>query len=300
MTEEQTQMDMDASGDAPVEEVETQPVVDGKGRGHYLDPAATTMTGTLPCGYIDLDSGDLYTSFVVREISGREEDLLVGKGAPLQRFNQVIANCLVSIGPITSRSRMREVVLDLPEADREAILITLRRASLGDIFDMRVVCPNPKCKEQMDKKLDLGSLELIKMENPKERHLETDLPSGRVVSWHVMTGHDGEWMEAQDKKSREERPLTLSALARIDSINGVKLDREKGFRKAMDMIGALPSRDRDEFRWVVEEHEGDIDTDIELDCPYCRHEWWGTLPIGSMDFFFRSARRSRLKRRSST
>ena len=56
-------------------------------------------------------------------------------------------------------------------------------------------------------------------------------------------------------------------------------------------VKALSLRERGEFRSLVDEHEGGMDTDVQFSCAECKHEWRGELPVISMNFFFPSARR---------
>lgn len=274
-------------------EAEKVTVTDEPGRGHVLDPASPHLSGRLPAGYIDSKTGQLFNTFVVREISGYEEDLLAGKGTPLVRLNQIIANCLVSIGPITDRTLFGRIVLDLPEPDRLALLISLRRASFGDHFDRRIICPNPECREEALQSVNLAELEIKPMQDPMQRSLCSTLSSGTVVRWHVMTGEDSMWMAMQSKKSLEQDSITLSHLARMDAVGEVALNREKNLRQAITTLKAMRARDRQEFRSMVEEYEGDIDTEITYACKKCAHEWKGELQVVSFDFFFPLVRKSR-------
>lgn len=270
-----------------------QTVTEGSGRGHYLDPASPYMAGILPGGYID-GEGQLHRNFVVREMTGNEEDLLVGKGSPLARFNQIIANCMVSLGPIEDRAALRRAVMDLPEADRIAILITLRRASLGDMFEAKINCPNPDCKLESKHFVNLADLDIKPMMHPMDRHMTSTLTTGRVIAWHILTGTDGEWMAAQTKRSLEEDAVTLSYLARIDAIDGVALDRTmKGYKRAVALLKGMSFRERQELRALVDEYEGGIDTEVVFQCEHCKHEWTGDLPVVSFSFFFPSVRPKR-------
>lgn len=283
-----------ADAERVAREAEPRTVTGDGGRGHYLEAAGSHMAGRLPGGYLD-DAGTLHKDFVVREMTGREEDLLVSKGNRMTLLNQVIANCLVSLGGVSDRAEIGRAVQAMPTADRIAVLITLRRASLGDLYQLRLKCPNEDCREEDTYSVDLGALEVRDMEQPTVRAYETTLPSGMVVAWHIMTARDEEWMAAASKKRREADGISLGALARIDAINGERLDREtdRGYAAAMERIKGMAARDRQWFREEAERYEGGVDTDLQFQCKHCEHEWEGHMPVATMGFFFPSARPKR-------
>jgi hypothetical protein len=283
---------------AAVDNPETRTVTGDKGRGHYLDPAGNTMSGRLAGGYLAAPE-KLYKEFVVREMTGAEEDMLIGKGSVLPRINQVITNCLISIGPITDRAVIAQAVQDMPTADREAVLLTLRRLSLGDAYVLPITCPDDDCKKEDKYTIDLGKLEVRDMPNPTVRQYRTKFlkedgktPTGRECLWHIMTGSDEEWMAEISKKRREKDGVSLSFLARIEEIGGVRIDREK-YDDAMPIIKAMPVSERNQIRDLVEEYEGGVDTTIEFECKECKHEWKGVIPVASPAFFFPSVLRRR-------
>lgn len=271
-------------------EAEARTVTGGAGRGHYLDPAGSTMAGVLAGGYKDPATGELHRHFTVREMDGEDEDLLGGKGNAMALINQVIVRCLVSIGPITDRARFAEAVQQMPTADRVAVLITLWRASLGDHYVQKLECPNEDCRKEDRYTTDLSSLVVQPMPRPTERAYRTELPSGRVVQWHIMTGSDEEWMGMASRKQREKDGTTLAFLARVDELDGTRLDREARYADACARLKALPKRDRHMMRQLIVEYEGGVDTDVEYECKHCGHQWRGVIPVGAPSFFFPSVR----------
>jgi hypothetical protein len=285
-----------ATAEAAVAQEELRTVTGDKGRGHFLDPAGSTMSGKLPGGVLVGDK--LYKDFIVREMAGTEEDLLVGKGPVLPRINQVIANCLVSIGAVQGRAEIARAVQEMPTADREAVLLTLRRLSLGDAYVLPMKCPNEDCGEEDRYTIHLDKLEVRDMPNPTERRFRTTFPAtekeaGRECVWHIMTGADEEWMAGVGKKKHANDGVSLSFLARIDELGGVKLDREGNYEGAMKRVKDMPVRERNHLRQLVEEFEGGVDTTIEFQCEKCKHEWKSTIPVATPAFFFPSARRRR-------
>jgi rubrerythrin len=275
-----------------VAEQEARTVTGDKGRGHYLDPAGGTMAGRLPGGYLDAQ-GALHREFVVREMTGAEEDLLAGKGSKMALINQVITNCLVSVGTVQDKAEIARAVQSMPTADRIAVLLTLRRVSLGDSYTLRLKCPNEDCREEDNYTIDLGTLEVHDMASPTERQYRTTFTTGRSCLWHVMTGADEEWMAATSKRRNERDAVTLSFLARIDEIGGEAVNRETRYDAAAALLKTMPVRERHELRELIVQYEGGVDTEMEFECRKCGHVWEGTMPVATAAFFFPSARRRR-------
>jgi hypothetical protein len=258
-----------------------------KTKGHLMDVSAGMLAVELPCGYLD-SSGIVHRDLVVGEMTGYEEDLLAGKGPILPRLNQIIMNCTRRIGGFEDRSQIGAAVNGLTASDRMVAFLAIRRVSLGDFYDVKVQCPNPDCREDMRYALNLADVEIHAMEDPTQRVFEHTLKSGRVVSWHIMSSTDEEWLTTKTKKSKDD-VLTLGIMARVDEINGVPINREKDIVGAMALLKALPTRDRNDIRSLFEKHEGHVDTNVDFSCPSCEHEWKAELNLGQPSFFFPSA-----------
>jgi len=248
------------------------------------DVTASALTVDLPCGYLDPE-GAVHRELVVSEMTGYEEDLLAGKGPVLQRLNQIILNCTKRLGAIDDRKQLAQAVGKLTASDRMVAFLAIRRVSLGDLYEVKVQCPNPDCKEEVRYTLNLADVTIKEMQEPGVRVFEETLASGHVVVWHVMTSDDEEWLNTKGKK--KEDVLTLGLLSRVDKVDGEVIDRTK--REAMAKLKGLPTRDRNEIRALFEKHEGHVDTKVDFACPSCQHEWKEELNLGQPGFFFPSA-----------
>jgi len=261
--------------------VETERFKDG-----YMDAGPGVLSIELPCGHIDEDD-NLYRTIVVKEMTGHEEDILMGKGSILSRLNAIISNCTVRLGSIEDRATISGAVEKMTAADRLAVMIAIRRVSLGDFFDVKVQCPNPKCKAILHPSVDLSEVEIMSMPDPMVRQREDTVSTGTTVKWHVMSAEDEGWLTSMKKGKWDE--LSLAMLTRIESINGEPLDRsKKTVRRAVKILKALSMRDRIEIRSLFEKNEGSVDTDVEFVCPDCEHEWTADMEIGQASFFFPS------------
>jgi len=266
-------------------EAEVEPIKQDATKGHVLDIGPGSIAVELPCGYIDGEA--VHASAVVREMRGHEEDILAGSGPVSARMNAIIGNCLIGVGSISEPSKLRGIVERLMAPDRMALLIAIRRASLGDKFDAHVVCP--LCKGEQHVTLDLKEVETVPMPDRMTREKTSALPSGIEIVWHVLTNDDEEWLTEKRKKKVD--LLTLGLLARIDMVNGDDIDRSQGYRRAVSAVKDLSMRDRTALRAIFEKEEGKVDTNVTFECsnPDCGHEWSGKMDIGQRGFFFPSA-----------
>lgn len=274
--------------DAVVDKTGEDAIVVAPTKGHVMDVASSTLAVELPCGYVDA-AGAVHRELVVAEMSGEEEDLLAGKGPVLQRLNQIILNCTRRLGAVEGRAALSPAISSLTAADRMVAFLALRRVSLGDFYEVKVKCPASECKEDVRYTLNLAEVEIRAMADPTKREFVSPLASKRTVKWHIMTSTDEEWLSERGKK--RENVLSLALLARVDSIDGVALDREKkGYAAALAVVKALPLADRNEIRREFEKYEGHVDTKVEFKCPSCGFEWKDELNIGQPSFFFPSDR----------
>lgn len=256
------------------------------GKSHVMDVGSGKIAGELIAGIIDGD-GKLHDNFICREMTGEEEDLLSGSGPPMARLNKVISNCTESIGSIAARSGIVKAVEDLTSADRMVMLIALRRVSLGDFYDVKVDCTNRDCNNKLNASLDLSKLEIAKMKDPCKRDYEVKLSDGDVLRWHMMTAADEAWL-VKERKRDDEKLLTISMVARVDSVGDYVFDKVKDPIKSMKKMKSFSLSKRREIRKHIYSTENHIDTSVEFECPKCGHEWKEELNVATLGFFFPS------------
>jgi len=231
----------------------------------------------LPCGYLDRD-GNLHTSVTVRELTGEEEEILATRNmSPIKKINRILARCTESIGAVQG-SLVDTVIPDLTQGDRVFLLIAIRRASLGN--DMPVLTKCPGCERESRFIFDLSELEVKPMPDPLVRFYDLELPkSGQKVRMKVLTGR-GE--EAISKASNKGVDIVSTAIfVRIDSLN----DKPATIKD----LKSLSLSDRNFLRESWEDHEGGVDTTLEIECPSCSREYETELDISQQGFFNPSA-----------
>lgn len=252
----------------------------------FLEPKSGTVAGQLAAGVVLND--EIRRDYVVQEMTGVEEDLLAGKGDLMVRLNQVILNCMVSLGGVNEKNVLGGLVRTMTAVDRMILLIAIRRASLGDIYRVKYNCPS--CSSTNNASVDLSALEVTPASSESNEHLLT-LGSGREVKWHTMTGQDEEWLQSQQKRQEKTGRadiMTLAMLTRVDEIDGEKVDRKGNLRGALGVLKALRLSERNELRESFKGSEGAIDTEIEYECASCGHEFAADLDVGQVTFFFPS------------
>jgi hypothetical protein len=269
----------DAEMTVPVAEtIELEPT-----KGHMLDVGPGVIAGELPCGFIDAE-GVRHYEYVAKEMTGHEEDILAGTGPVMPRLNQIITNCLQSFGKLVDRRDIAKAVAQLTAIDRIVILMSIRRASLGDFWSTKIVCP--KCEKQDNFTVNLAKMDIRPMKDPLTRRFESVLSSGKRIEWHIMSADDEEWLTKKVKA--KEDVLTLGLMARVDKVDDESLNRDKDYKGALRILKGLPLRERREIRKETQQHEGSVDTTVEFECKFCGHEWKAEMNVGQADFFFPS------------
>jgi len=231
----------------------------------------------LPCGYLDSE-GNLHTSVVVREMTGEEEEILAARSMQgNKKINMILSRCTQQVGDFNGGS-VERIIPDLTQGDRVYLLIAIRRASLGDEMPFATKCP--ACEQDARFVLDLADLETVKMEDPRKRTYELTLPkTGKKVVMKVLTGR-GE--DAIGKASKRGKDIISTAIfARVETFDGKP--------PTVRDLKMLPLVDRNFLQNSWEDHEGGVDTEVQIDCPGCGNEYDTQLDISQQGFFNPSA-----------
>jgi rubredoxin len=228
----------------------------------------------LPCGYLVEDTNELIREVQLREIKGREEDMLNSSKVPGERkLSALLAGCIERIGSITHKGQIATIVDEMMTGDRVFLLFCLRRVSLGDDLPLREDCP--KCGANNFYVIDTSDLEVKKMKDPYRRTFDAELPSGLTARFRVGIGKD-EIARAKMKVRNKNEQLSAAILMRLELLNGEP--------PTLQAVADLGLRDRQYLRKQFEEVEGGIDLEVDLDCPSCGHEWKKDLDMRP-DFF---------------
>lgn len=252
----------------------------GKGRGNY----------TLPCGYVD-SAGTVHKEIFLKEMTGVEDDILDDNDLVVnERLSKVLAACTEKLGTITDKKIIEAAISDtLPEGgglpltaqDRIAALLFLRRVTLGDIYKFERRCP--RCGEQAkNKALDLRTVEITPVKDPKKRKVQVKLPRSEKVAVLKVLAASGE-QKVSNLKPTQKDLKSFAILARLESLDDRKMT---GTQEDVEIIKNLPQVDRAYLIQVYQLIEGNVDTDVQVTCKnaLCGIEYEFPLDLGQLFF----------------
>jgi hypothetical protein len=124
---------------------------------------------TLPCGILEQD-GTISREAVIREMSGRTQTLFGRKDLrddPVSFFKLIFRDCVASLG---GREHVSDGVFDdLLLADRDFILLELRKLSLGPILHLEGVCQMKECHtKNFTDPVSIDDVEVFDLPDPGE------------------------------------------------------------------------------------------------------------------------------------
>jgi hypothetical protein len=160
---------------------------------------AAGLRAPLPRGVID---GGRIGDAEIRPLTGRDEEFLAagsaagraGLGSMAATVTELLARCVVSLGAAVERPS-EEALRSLSIGDREALLLHVRRATLGDRIDCVATCPDPSCGERLDLTLSVEGLLVEPDPAPLDWYEELFAASsgdGVSVRFRLPTGADQE------------------------------------------------------------------------------------------------------------
>jgi len=214
---------------------------------------------TLPVGF--WTGGERYQDAVVRPLQGRDEAALLKSDAPRRRAEwttTVLHRCLEALGPMQSVSAA--AVQSLPVGDREALLLHLRRLTLGDALPCVLTCP--ACGEKMDLELTASEL-LLPPQTLGRREQEMTLEGGEQtyrVQFRLPTGADQEAVAPQGTQNPEEaaRQIARRCVNRVVEEGGGEVGEE-----------AWPKALVPELSEEMEALDPQAELRINVQCPAC-------------------------------
>ncbi len=155
-----------------------------------MNPVATTI----PTGYSA--DGRYWREVHLRPLTGEDQLFLTEECAgllPAQWVTEILARCITRLGPEEPVSR--NAVRSLTVGDREALLLHLRRLSLGSRLRCLLTCPSLECQENLESDVSVDDLLLSPYSETVQEHECTfgqrEGPS-TVVRFRLPTGADQE------------------------------------------------------------------------------------------------------------
>ena len=197
----------------------------------------------------------------IRAVDEQDDPFLIDTAdvRPGARGTALIARCLVD------EPEPADFAGSLTVGDREALLLHLRRLTLGDRIDVRVRCPARACREQMDVSLAVDSLLTPQYEDVRQEYdfgVEVQ-GSHHEVRFRLPTAADLEPTRSSSgvEVDRQAREILACCLVRA-TMDGVPERANELPDEVHEAVGAEMLR-----------RDPQAELELDLKCPACGAEF---------------------------
>jgi hypothetical protein len=241
---------------------------------------------TLPVGLAGDGERDDLREVTLRKMTGNEEAILVD---PRLRRNggKLITALLASCTRVDGRPLPASAVRRLASADRNFLLLELRRLTFGDLMEARYTCPRCGAATRMIE--DLAELPVRVLPEGADTEIEVSLVDGyrdheggvqRDLVFGLPTGEDEEIASAgrEDNPARQRDALMTRCLRRVGELDPRRM-RAIGTRVLSD----LSITDRRLVQKALDDGAPGPDLVRTVTCDACGEEFRATL---DMSHFF--------------
>lgn len=242
---------------------------------------------TLPVGYTDAN-GTVHREATLRKMTGKEEALMAD---PRLRKNggrlmtMLLANCVTALGTLPKVDP--DVMARLYSADRNYLLMELRRATFGDELEASYTCPH--CGRTTEVAEDLATVPVKRLAgNDGAVEIAVQLEDGfayegalhRTLLLTLPTGLDEEKVAAtqSDNPSRAKNALLARCIRALGS-----LDRSDIDALGTHILMELTLGDRRRIDKAVEAAAPGVDLIRDVTCDSCGRGFKAAL---DMSHFF--------------
>lgn len=237
----------------------------------------------LPVGYVDED-GRLHKVASLRKMTGHEEAMLGDRklrqnGGRL--VTEVLSSCVKKIGefePVTP-----PIIASLTSADRNYLLLELRKITFGEELEASYVCP--ACGETTRLSQDLNDLPVRKLNGEGPIQITVELDDGyedregelfRHMVFRLPNGLDEERVAATTKDNPS-RGMTALLTRCLVALGDMPPERREGL--GTKVINDLTMADRACIEHVFREEMPGIDLSQEVECGSCGRHFATTLDL---------------------
>lgn len=244
---------------------------------------------TLPIGYLDEQSGQLYKQAKLRKMTGKEEALLA---EPSLRSNggalitALLANCTTQIESLASVDS--GIMRKLFSGDRNFLLVALRRLTFGDEMDAHYRCP--QCQQMTNVVEDLSTIPVRSIENGVVPIIEVTLSDGyrdmddnwqHQLVFGLPTGADEEAASSRrdNNPTRQRDALLARCLKQVGNLEPKRV-QAMGTRILADL--SMPDRNR--VKDAIDANAPGPDLNRRINCSNCRGVF--NTPLDMSRFFF--------------
>ncbi len=244
-----------------------------------------TLTCLLPGGYLDA-AGALHQEAELAPLSGREEELLAGRSGRSNAalVTHILSRCVLRVGTI--RPISQAIARDLLVADRQYLMLMLRRATFGDEVQATLVCPWADCAQKVDIDFRLSAIPVRRAAGRSAAHALRLSPAAAVIDAHGAPQRDlvfrlpsgGDQELIAPLALHDEQQALAALLGRCICAIGDPL------RPAEALAGRLSPLARAEIDQAMEAVAPAVELSIGGLCPECGREF--SQPFDLQDFVF--------------
>ncbi|MHB1241939.1 MAG: T4 family baseplate hub assembly chaperone [Gaiellaceae bacterium] len=244
-------------------------------------------TVTLPVGLFDDETGELLREVTLRKMTGNEEAAIADP--KLRRNGGKLVTALVAgCARVDGKPLGTEAARRLTSADRNFLLLEVRRLTFGDVMPARYTCP--RCGGATSVTEDLAEIPVRTTDDGAvESEVEVSLDDGyrdadgathRELAFRLPTGEDEEASHGlrDDNPSRQRDALITRCLLRVGELEPRRM-RALGVR----ILADLSMGDRRLLQRALEEAVPGPDLTRAVVCDHCLEEFRATL---DMSHFF--------------
>lgn len=223
----------------------------------------------LPGGHIT-GTGGIVTEVEVRELNGRDEEMIAKSSSPAKTLQTVLERGVVRVGEERATPALLDLLLS---GDRDWLLINIFAATFGRDLDLTPYCPS--CTTRVETSVDLLTVDVRRLESAYDRNFTVDCSRGTVEAT-LPTGKTQRSMLAAQERSGAELSTLLLADC-VMSINGTPL-------YSPGQVLDMPIRDRRKIsEEIMTRIPGPRLQDMKVTCPQCSVEL--EVPLSTVSLF---------------
>lgn len=235
----------------------------------------------LPIGYTD-ESGRLHRSVTIQKMRGHEEALFYDTSLSAGRLiTELIKGCIVRIGDLPEATS--QLVSRLFSADRNYLVVQIRRVTLGDHVTSRYACRG--CGAEISAVDDLGRIEVRRGDPTQASAIQVELEDGyrdnegtvhRSLSLRLPRGEDEEFV-AQMTDSDPLRMRDALVLRCIQSFGTLRRAALEGF--GLKLLRDLTLGDRRRIYRALDDDSPGVNFRRTVTCERCGEAFKAVLEV---------------------
>lgn len=237
----------------------------------------------LPVGYLDED-GRLHRTALMRKMTGHEEALLGDRKLRQNAgrlVSELLGNCVKQLGelkPVTP-----QVTQQLTSADRNYLLVELRKITFGAELEASYVCP--ACSESTRMTHDLDELPVRRVEAGGATEIVVELDDGyedrngevyRSIVFRLPTGVDEERV-ATTSRENPSRGMTALLTRCVTGLGDMPVERLQAL--GTKVLNDLTMSDRQRIDAAFRGHMPGVDMTADVDCSSCGRSFSTTVDL---------------------